>query len=681
MDTFHRVVQRSPAVPSSHSARDGAVRRPMKRRTQVGLASSCLALLIAGGNLLAQDGPPPPPTLTDPDLGVRTVLSGLTTPTTMAFVDRNAFFILEKNTGKVKHVVDGVVVGEVLDLPVNFASERGLLGIALHPRFRSNHQVYLFWTERESEAPTGIEDTDDISDVPLLGNRVDRFVWDEENGVLIPDIPIIQLRARQADATNVDDQGNLRERGNHDGGILKFGPDGKLFIFMGDNGRRGQMQNLPDGPGCIELPCPEIPQGNLPDDQFGGPEPDDAHLTGVILRLNDDGTTPRSNPFFKAGERRGGEAGENLQKVFAFGVRNGFGMAFDPFSGRLWDAQNGDDSFTEINLVEPGANLGWIQIMGPLSRLAEFKAIETSDEFFGLQQTRWPPTNIADSEREALERLFWVFEGGNEFEARLTGDEENPPVDTRARAEFEIELERDGTLEFRLRARRPINDVIVAHIHLGADGQNGPPAAFLFESAEPVDFDEGDTIARGELTDADIIERPGFTPTVANLVERMRQGRTYVNVHTTANPGGEIRGQLFVSDRDPVSHYSDPEFAWRFEIAPAGVGFIESRDLGSKYRGDLIVGAAVGPRGDGLLGGHLFRFELSENRRRLEFKDRALRDRVADNNAKYDATESESLIFGLGFGVGTDIQTAPNGNLYVVSLSNGEIYEIFRQRR
>src|SRR5688572_18330052 len=138
------------------------------------------------------------------------------------------------------------------------------------------------------------------------------------------------------------------------------------------------MQNLPDGPGCVFDPCSGVPAGNLPDDQFGGLEPDNAHLTGVILRLNDDGTTLESNPFFVAGAFRGGEAGANLQKVFAYGIRNGFGMAFDPKSGNLWEAQNGDDTFTELNLVESGANLGWVQVMGPLSRLAQFKEIETS---------------------------------------------------------------------------------------------------------------------------------------------------------------------------------------------------------------------------------------------------------------------------------------------------------------
>jgi aldose sugar dehydrogenase len=79
-----------------------------------------------------------------------------------------------------------------------------------------------------------------------------------------------------------------------------------------------------------------------------------------------------------------------------------------------------------------------------------------------------------------------------------------------------------------------------------------------------------------------------------------------------------------------------------------------------------------------LEGGYLFRFNLTHDRRKVAVTDRRLRDRVADNFAKFDITESESLLFGRNFGVGTDIQTGPNGNLFVVSLSDGAIYEIFR---
>src|ERR1700704_7211187 len=88
--------------------------------------------------------------------------------------------------------------------------------------------------------------------------------------------------------------------------VLKFGPDRKLYIVIGDNGRRGWMQNLQCGPTAV-CPGPVVP-----DDQFGGPMPDNAHLTGVILRLNDDGTTPAHNPFFAAGGEMGrGRGGED----------------------------------------------------------------------------------------------------------------------------------------------------------------------------------------------------------------------------------------------------------------------------------------------------------------------------------------------------------------------------------
>ena len=607
------------------------------------------ALCMGSFEALAQ------PTLVDRNLSVRTVASGLETPTTMAFIGANDLLVLEKGTGKVKRVTDGVVAATPvldLDLAVNSNSERGLLGIALHPNFPTEPAVYLYWTESSTGA-----DTEVASETPLLGNRVDRFLWN--GSTLTHDADVIRIRAIQNDATNG------RERGNHDGGILKFGPDGKLYIYIGDLGRRGQMQNLPDGPGAA----------GAADDQFGGPEPDNAHLSGVILRLNDDGSAPSDNPFFVAGDLRGGEAGANLQKVFAYGIRNGFGMAFDPFSGNLWEAQNGDDTFTELNLVESGANLGWVQVMGPLSRLAQFKEIETSTEFFGLQQVRWSPTNIANSVNEALARMFWVFEGGNEFRATMTGAEEVPAVQTQASAVADFRLNADGTLSYELRATGPIVGATMAHIHLGARGVNGPVVAFLYGPTPPTDFAVGDLIASGTIADANVIARPRFTPTVANLAERLRQGRAYANLHTAANPPGEVRGQIIVSDRAPVSHCRDPEFSWKYEIAPAGIGFVAGRALAPQYEGDMIIGAARPT----LEGGHLFRMQLSGHRRTIAVDDPRLLDGVADNLGKFEDTESESLLFGRGFGVGTDVQTGPNGNLYVVSLTNGEIYEIFRR--
>src|SRR5919108_2099201 len=344
---------------------------------------------------LVVEPPSPTPTLTDPNLAANPVVTGLTMPTGMAFLGPQDFLVLEKSTGQVKHVVDGAVQGVVLDLAVNFASERGLLGIALHPNFAYNGFVYLYWTCRGPTAGEECGDgpaTNELARVPLRGNRVDRFVWD--GAALTFDRNLIRLRAFQADA---DQNGLFNQllRGNHDGGKLAFGPDGKLYILIGDNGRRGWLQNIETGT-----------LSNGRDDQFGGPEPDDVHLTGVVLRLNDDGTAAKDNPFVAVGHDLGGEVGANLQKIFAYGLRNSFGMAFDPLSGVLFTEENGDDSFTEVNRVEAGFNGGWVQVIGPVERITEYKAIEAGPRYFGLQQVRWPPTRIADTPEEALSRLF-----------------------------------------------------------------------------------------------------------------------------------------------------------------------------------------------------------------------------------------------------------------------------------
>ena len=516
------------------------MQRPTRLIRAALLAAAALTAALVAGASTAPVGAQSGPAVLDPDLGVRTVVSGLVTPSTMAFLGANDFLVLEKNTGAVKRVVNGAVQGTVLDLSVNNASERGLLGIALHPRFPVDPGVYLYWTCRSSldldadpfrpeqqacsddpAAMFGQPDTDDILRVPLLGNRVDRFEW--TGTALVYDANLRKLRAFQHDgAPEPPGQGDSAQpaRGNHDGGPIAFGPDGKLYVAVGDLGRRGQMQNLTDGP---------TPPTD--DDQFGGPEPDAAHLSGVVLRLNDDGSTPNDNPFVAEGGV--------VADVFAYGLRNTFGIAFDPASGALWDQQNADDAFDELNRVERGMNGGWIQIMGPVERIAQFKQIEQTLPPSGglagaqLQQIRWPPSNIADSPQAALSRLHVL----------------------------------------------------------------------------------------------------------------------------------------------PGSQYSDPEFSWKFAVPPAGIGFLSSSALGPQYRDDLFAGAATPTTS----GGYLFRFNLTGNRRKIAVDDPRLEDRVADNNAKHDITESESLLFGTNFGVGTDIETGPNGNLFVVSLTQGAVYEIFRR--
>jgi glucose/arabinose dehydrogenase len=165
------------------------------------------------------------PTMVDTRLAVRQVVNGLMLPTNFAFINRTDILAIEKNTGKVILFAGGATPSPVLDLAVNFFSERGLLGLALHPDFQTNHWVYLYWTESK----TGV-DTNVPSETPDLGNRVDRYLWD--GAKLVFQQNLIQIRAIQADA-------GQPERGNHDGGVLAFGKDKKLFIFVGDLGRRG----------------------------------------------------------------------------------------------------------------------------------------------------------------------------------------------------------------------------------------------------------------------------------------------------------------------------------------------------------------------------------------------------------------------------------------------------------
>jgi glucose/arabinose dehydrogenase len=241
------------------------------------------------------------------------------------------------------------------------------------------------------------------------------------------------LRSLQTDnvvVTGHPGSNNANPAGNHNGGVLKFGPDGKLFLFMGDQGRRGWLQNLPNGP---FLTTPFV------DDTFAGPAPDDAHLSGVILRLNTDGTAPADNPFFAAGAAMGGEVGANIQKIYSYGHRNGFGMAFDPATGSLWETENADDAFSELNRVIPGMNGGWIQLAGPLGRIAQFKMIETTQFNISLQQIRFPPTRIAYTAALALSRMFmlpgatyvdpefsWKYEIGPAGTTFVTGDALGP---------------------------------------------------------------------------------------------------------------------------------------------------------------------------------------------------------------------------------------------------------------
>lgn len=112
---------------------------------------------------------------------------------------------------------------------------------------------------------------------------------------------------------------------------------------------------------------------------------------------------------------------------------------------------------------------------------------------------------------------------------------------------------------------------------------------------------------------------------------------------------------------------SAPE-CWKFEVAPGGIGFVDGSGLGAQFKGDLFIGGAR----SFLEVGHLFHFNQTGNRGRIGVDDPRRQDRVADNNYKFDITESETLLIGTNFGVVTaDIKTGPNGHLFLVSFGSG----------
>ncbi|MGI8601646.1 MAG: PQQ-dependent sugar dehydrogenase [Verrucomicrobiales bacterium] len=270
--------------------------------------SAALAALGFAAGVSAQ-------TVTDGTLNVSPYASGFSSPTQIRFLGPGDLFVTEKNTGRVQHVVGGSILPTpALDLSVANDSERGLLGITLNPNFATNNLVYIYYS-----ATTGADGG------AWLENRLSQFVW---NGSTLGSETVLQRFGTSSDG--------LASGPNHDGGPIVFGPDGMLYGITGDLNRDRAEQNN-------QL------QSAL------------SAAVGGVYRLNADGTVPLDNPFT-------GEANTDFDRWYAYGVRNSYGLAFDPLNGNLWDTENGPGDYDEINLVNRGFNSGWNEIMGPDSR-------------------------------------------------------------------------------------------------------------------------------------------------------------------------------------------------------------------------------------------------------------------------------------------------------------------------
>ncbi|HXG07178.1 MAG TPA: PQQ-dependent sugar dehydrogenase [Nitrososphaera sp.] len=243
-----------------------------------------------------------PPVISDTGLKVEKVAEGLDLPTSMAFIDRDDILILEKESGMVRLLSGGELQDEpVLELVVESNSERGLLGIAVQDNANGTKTVFLYCTQVSGDE---------------VRNRVYKYNMDH-SGNLSGEALVLDLPGEPGP--------------NHDGGKLKIGPDGMLYVVIGDLNRDGVLQNYEDG--------------GAPDD------------TSVILRVDSEGNAPTDSPM-----------PGNLAKYYAYGIRNSFGLDFDPLTGVLWDTENGPTGYDEINVVKPGLNSGWEQVMGPIGR-------------------------------------------------------------------------------------------------------------------------------------------------------------------------------------------------------------------------------------------------------------------------------------------------------------------------
>jgi len=262
------------------------------------------------------------PRVFDSRLKVEQVAEGLDLPTTMAFLGPDDFLVLEKDKGTVVRVTNGIISGQpLLDVNVANSVERGMCGIAVSKNGSTTY-VFLYFTEID-----GKDGDDRIGKLPE-GNRLYRYELVDDklvNPILLLDLPAIPGP-------------------RHNGGAIEIGPDQNVYVPVGDI----------DGSfvaGFAATKTQNFDDGVTADGRSG------------ILRITQDGEP--------VGD---GILGDSmpLRLYYAYGIRNSFGLDFDPITGFLWDTENGPHEGDEINLVHPGFNSGWQQIYGFSSSLKKF---------------------------------------------------------------------------------------------------------------------------------------------------------------------------------------------------------------------------------------------------------------------------------------------------------------------
>ena len=234
----------------------------------------------------------PPPTPEDRESAVRVMAEGLEYPTNIIVLPDDRI-VLAEQTGKTLIFNSNGTLLNTIELPDNYFEEgAGLLGLTADPQFANNHFLYLYYTY------TNNNDTSNSSSSPQIFNKVIRA--QEKNNSLVDIQTIID---------------NIPASKLHNGGALKFGPDGKLYISVGDTTESELSQNL-------------------------------SSFAGKILRLNPNGTIPNDNPF------------EN-SSIYSYGHRNAVGIAWDFNNNTMYATEAGSIGNDEINIIKSGENYGW----------------------------------------------------------------------------------------------------------------------------------------------------------------------------------------------------------------------------------------------------------------------------------------------------------------------------------
>jgi glucose/arabinose dehydrogenase len=230
---------------------------------------------------------------------VETEIKGLSIPTAIALHPDGRIFVCQQ-TGELRVIKNGAVLPTPFTtLNVNADGERGLLGVAFDPNYATNRFVYVYYT----------------ATTPTIHNRVSRFTASGAN----EDVAVAGSEVVLLDLETLG-------QANHNGGAIHFGPDGKLYIAVGENAVPTNAQSL-------------------------------ANRLGKILRINSDGTIPADNPT-SFPNIAGSPIGVN-RAIWAVGLRNPFTFTFQPGTGRMHINDVGQDTWEEVNVGTAGANFGW----------------------------------------------------------------------------------------------------------------------------------------------------------------------------------------------------------------------------------------------------------------------------------------------------------------------------------